>query len=196
MILENFSDANKQLIEYKPLFNQAVKAKELNFDVHQSEYSKKKYNSKSVLLICDFEGTVVFVNETFRNNSCLNNLQDKSLLDFLHQEDAPVVIEQLVELLQEKKHDLSIETRIVNSENQIFFSKWHVGYLRGLFYFYPIILPKFIQNATVDEELSIENYKSSKNVLPDQLIWKFEVIKTLYEWDSLIFKQIENCTKI
>src|SRR5690606_41998965 len=54
-------------------------------------------------------------------------------------------------------------SRIVNSENQIFFSKWHVGYLRGLFYFYPILLPKFIQNATVDEELNIENYKSSRS---------------------------------
>jgi hypothetical protein len=195
MNIENFSDANKQLIEYKPLFNKIVKSADV-FDLEKSNFSKKIVNNESVLLICDFEGSIVFLDETFRNQTCLNNLIDNSILDFLHQEDIPIVIEQLVHLLQGKSDSIIIESRIIHSENQNFYSKWHVGYLRGLFYFYPIELPKYLKNISENQKHTAQNFKSQKSLLPEQLLWKIEVSKTLYEWDALIFKQIKSCTNI
>lgn len=195
MNIEHFSDANKQLIKYNPLFNKVVKIADV-FDLEKSNFSKKIVNNKSVLLICDFEGSIVFIDETFSKHIRLKNLNDNSVLDFLHQEDIPVVIEQLVHLLQGKSDSIIIETRIVASGNQNFYTKWHVGYLKGLFYFYPIELPKFFENISDAQENGIENFKSQKSILPDQLLWKIEVSKTLYEWDALIFKQIKLCTTI
>lgn len=193
MILEQFSEANKRLIEYKPLFNHVVKAKSLDFETHQGKNSNIHFNNKSVLLICDFEGKVVFVNESFSESTCLRNLQDNSLLDFLHQEDLPIVIEQMVDLLQGKTHSLTIETRFINSENQSFYSKWHVGYFRELFYFYPIELPKYLKNITESKEISLN---LNRTLMPDQLLWKIEISKILYEWDAQILKQIKECTNI
>lgn len=195
MNFENFSDANEQLIEYKSLFNKVVKTADV-FDLEKSNFSKKIVNSKAVLLICDFEGGIVFIDETFSRNACLDSLNDKSILDFIHPEDVPVVIEQLVQLLQGKHPNINIDARIVTSNNQNFFTKWHVGYLRGLFYFYPIELPKFLENISGVQDNNIQKFKSNKTILPEQLLWKIEISKTLYEWDSLIYKQIKYCTTI
>lgn len=195
MNFENFSDANKQLIEFNPLFNKVVKTADV-FDLEKSKFSKKIVNSKAVLLICDFEGGIVFIDETFSKNACLDSLNDKSILDFIHPEDVPVVIEQLVQLLQGKHPNINIDTRIVTPNNQNFFTKWHVGYLRGLFYFYPIELPKFLENFSGIQDNHNQNFKSNKTILPEQLLWKIEISKTLYEWDSLIYKQIKSCTTI
>ncbi len=194
MNLENFSDANKQLIEYKPLFNKVVKTADI-FDTKKSIFFKNSINKNSVLLICDFEGKVVFIDEALRQRTEGVNQTNESILDFLHQEDIPVVIEHLVHLLQGKSHSIDIDARFISNDNQNFFSKWHVGYLRGLFYFYPIELPKFMEKKS-ETEVNSYNFKSQKSILPDQLLWKIEVSRILYEWDVLMFKQIKACTNI
>lgn len=194
MTLEHFSDANKQLIEYKPLFNKVVKTADI-FDNQKNIFFKNIINNKSVLIICDFEGNIVFINEALRYQTDRLDHKNESILDFFHQEDVPVVIEHLVHLLQGKSHSIAIDARLVSNDNQNFFSKWHVGYLRGLFYFYPIELPKFLENESVAEG-STDNFKSQKSILPDQLLWKIEVSRNLYEWDVQMFKQIKSCTNI
>jgi hypothetical protein len=194
MTLESFSDANKQLIEYKPLFNKVVKTVDI-FDTEKSIFFKNSINKNSVLLICDFEGKVVFIDEALRQQTAGINHINESILDFLHQEDIPVVIEHLVHLLQGKSHSIAINARLITNDNQNFFSKWHVGYLRGLFYFYPIELPKF-QEKVSETDLNSYDFKSQKSILPDQLLWKIEVSRILYEWDVLMFKQIKSCTNI
>lgn len=129
------------------------------------------------MLICDFEGSIVFINETFSKHIRLKNLNDNSVLDFLHQEDIPVVIEQLVYLLQGKSDSIVIETRIVASGNQNFYTKWHVGYLKGLFYFYPIELPKFFENISDAQENGIENFKSQNRFFPTNCYGKLKFLK-------------------
>lgn len=193
MKFENFSDANKQLIKHKTLFNKVVKSSD-SFDVENSFLSKKIINNKSVLLICDYEGSIVFIDEVLGKNICRQSIVNKSILDYLHQEDVPNVIEQLVHLLQEKSHDILINTRFLSFENKNIFIKWHVGYLRGLFYFYPIELPKLILNNLTFQDSNSQNLNSKTSVFPEHLMWKMEVYKTLCEWDVFILKQIKFCT--
>lgn len=96
-------------------------------------------HSSNVKMICDYEGNVLYLDQELLNsNNNYYGLYSDSLLELIHPEDLNVLIEKMVDLIQEKSSTVLIEPRILNSQGQSFYSKWHMGYLRGLFYFCPL----------------------------------------------------------
>jgi len=106
----------------------------------------KKYSTVSVFsrssnvsFICDVEGKVLFFDKNPINlNDKYYRLEGNSLLDMVHPEDLNVLIEKMVDLIQEKGQSVLIEPRLLNRNGQTLYSKWYMGYLRGLFYFFPL----------------------------------------------------------
>tara|TARA_R110002072_G_scaffold199405_2_gene357019 strand:+ start:24619 stop:25206 length:588 start_codon:yes stop_codon:yes gene_type:complete len=191
----NFSAATKEMIEHKPLFNIAVKTfdKSLKNDITSSKYYTR---GKSVLFICDFEGKILSVGSPFSDIDCeFKNVLEKSVLDFIHPEDIYFVIEHLVQLLQEKDESVVFEARFLCRKNQYHYIKWHVGYICGLFFFYPINIPNLdLISSQKNFKKGINNLSNQTN--PNTFLWKLEVEKTLFEWDQLINKQIKKCVNL
>ncbi len=182
-----FSVANQEMIGSEPLFNKAVKS--VDFPIQQDTI--KLSLTESVTFICDHEGLILFADKAFiQDKPVFDCLEHKLILDFIHPEDVSFVIEYLVELIQEKTDSLIIEARFLYGENRYILTKWHVGYLRGLFYFYPIKVPGSRQFAATKSKNT--NVPSSSA----QQIWKIEVSKTLFELDKMIFKHLKSCTSI
>tara|TARA_R110000850_G_scaffold218852_3_gene344436 strand:- start:20753 stop:21316 length:564 start_codon:yes stop_codon:yes gene_type:complete len=145
---------------------------------------------KEVLFVCDYEGIIQYQSSDF---SLLEPFRDSgkesinSILDFIHPEDVLLTIENLVVLLQESVESVVFEARFLCDEEQYYYTKWHVGYLRGMFYFYPLDVPvsrKPGQTAV------------SKSANKHELFWKMELAKTLASWDRNILHQIKSCTNI
>jgi hypothetical protein len=185
----NFSVVNQNLIDYQPLFNKAVKS--IEFPVASDEGFINQI--ESVIFICNHEGTILYADKDFiKNKPLFECLNGKTILDFIHPEDVSIVIEYLVQLIQERTDSFIIEARFLLSENQFFITKWHVGYLRGLFYLYPISIPG--SNSTQKE--SISKFTKTKPSTSAQKLWKIEVSKTLFEMDRMILKHLKSCTTI
>jgi hypothetical protein len=96
-------------------------------------------SSSNVRFICNFEGNLLYFDkELLKSDDKYNGLSSNSLLEIVHPEDLNFLIEKMVDLIQEKSRSVLIETRLLNRQGQTFYSKWYMGYLRGLFYFYPV----------------------------------------------------------
>lgn len=183
----NLSVANQDLIGSEPLFNKAVKS--VDFPIQPDTINLSQ--SDSVTFICDHEGLILFADKVFTHDkSVFDCLEHKLILDFIHPEDVSFVIEYMVQLIQEKTDSLIIEARFLYGENRYFLAKWHVGYLRGLFYLYPITVP--YSNQPTIKESKIQ--KTTFPLTSAQQLWKLEVSKTLFELDKMILKHLKSCT--
>lgn len=194
----HFSLKNKQLLEQKPLFNLAVKSYFKNPEIN-SNFGKDLLRAESVLFICDFEGKILLIGSPFSAIDCdFENPSKRSILDYIHPEDCYFVIEHLVALLQEKTESVVFEARFLCKKKQYKTTKWHVGYICGLFFFYPLFTtrpnllpetPSVFQAAQIGKE----------NVLtqnPHLFFWKMEIEKTLFEWDEIVNKQLNYCLSV
>ncbi|MEX0997788.1 MAG: PAS domain-containing protein [Flavobacteriaceae bacterium] len=188
----NFSTTIKEIIEHKPLFNKAVKTfdKSRGIDLSTSKYYTR---GKRVLFICDYEGKILSVGSPFSDIDCeFKNVLEKSVLDFIHQEDIYTVIEHLVQLLQEKEESVVFEARFLCKKRQYQYVKWHVGYICGLFFFYPINIPN--REIASSQESSIKRITNpTQKIDPNTFYWKLEVEKTLFDWDQLINVELKKC---
>jgi|GEM_PF-3603383 len=188
----NFPLKIKELIERKPLFNMAVKT----FDQsHENSFYTSTYNAKGkrVLFICDFEGKIRSVGSPFSDIECeFKNALEKSILDYIHQEDVYFVVEHLVQLLQENEESVVFEARFLCRKNQYHYIKWHVGYICELFFFYPIHFPNTDITSSQAANIKIEN-NPFQQIDSNTFYWKLEVEKTLFEWDHIINKQLKKC---
>lgn len=195
MKISNFSTVNRQIIEYKPFFNCVVKSLK-NSNRKEIINTRSLAKNKCVLFICDYEGKILSVGAPFSEIDCeFKNALEKSILDYIHQEDIYFVIEHLVQLLQEKTESLIFEARFLYYKNQFLYIKWHVGYLYGMFFFYPLNLPssKTLSNQ-INKPVTVQ--KPIEKIGVNNFFWKMEVIKTMYEWDQIIDKQLKNCFNI
>ncbi len=191
MNTEIISAVNKQLKTSSPIFNKAVKS----FDI-ASEIGLLN-PSDTVSFICDFEGTIRFISPSFSKIDCeINYALKKSILDFIHPEDVYPVIEHMVLLLQESTESVIVDARFLCKQDQYYFTKWHVTYLRGLFYLYPLEVPELEEKKINQLFDSFLNIKAVYDERDEQHIWKKELSKTLLEWDCLIFKQLKFCLSI
>lgn len=183
---EIITAVNKQLKASSPIFNKAVKS------FYVASESGLLNPSDRVSFICDYEGTIRFISPSFSKIDCeIINALEKSILDFIHPEDVYPVIEHMVLLLQESAESVIVEARFLCKENQYYFTKWHVSYLRGLFYLYPIEVPELEKKKINQLFDSFQNNKSVYDKRAEQHIWKKELSKTLLEWDNLILKQLK-----
>ncbi|WP_339609297.1 PAS domain-containing protein [uncultured Planktosalinus sp.] len=188
-----FSAVDKQLLRNSPIFNKAVKSFE------SASNNSNQYPSDSVSIVCNYEGTIRFINPSFSKIGCEpNQFLEKSILDFIHPEDVYPVIEHLVLLLQETTESVVLGARFLCKENNYYFTKWHVSYLRGLFYLYPLEVPEIptAENHINQNFKNVQTKNSGNNKNSEQLIWKMELSKTLYEWDRLILKQVKYCLSV
>jgi hypothetical protein len=141
---------------------------------------------KEVLFVCDYEGIIQYQSNDFPFHEPFGNSKKESInsiLDFIHPEDVHLTIENLVTLLQENTESLVIEPRFLCDKKQYYYTKWHVGYLRGMFYFYPLDVP-------------VSRKQKSATAIKNELFWKKELVKTLTFWDKRILHQIKSCTNI
>lgn len=191
----NFSIANKRIINHVPFFNKVLKTLNKS-DKGEIIYTSVLEKNKSVLFVCDYEGKILSVDPPFSDINCnFNNAAEKSILNYIHQEDVYFVIEHLVKLLQEKSESLVFEARFLCYENHFLYIKWHVVYFCEMFFFYPINLPK---NKMVLNQINKPEtvQKPLEKIGLNNFFWKMEVIKTMYEWDQIIDKQLKNCFNI
>lgn len=191
----NFSTTNRNIIEHKPFFNSVIKTFNNSYK-GESIYTRALAKNKRVLFICDFEGKILSIGSPFSDIDCeFKNVLEKSILDYIHQEDIYFVIEHLVKLLQEKTDSVVFEARFLCKKNQFLYIKWHVGYLCGMFFFYPVNMPK---NGLALNENSKLNAAPIPSIQIDlnEFFWKLEVEKTLFEWDQLFDKHLEYCFNV
>ncbi|MEX2350329.1 MAG: hypothetical protein WD554_05565 [Flavobacteriaceae bacterium] len=182
-----------------PAYKKLLQGLEIPFDAISeiNVWNKPGYNE--VLLICNYEGSIHFLNNDFISLKRFadNGMENKnSILDFIHPEDVLLTIENLVYLLQEKTESVVFGARFLCRPDEYHYTKWHVGYLRGMFYFYPLDVPvtempslnEFSQKTTQSNKANVTNEKG--------VFWKKELAETLNAWDKTILYQIKSCTRI
>ncbi len=192
------SNNTSQELHLSPKYRELLQGLEIPFDTIPEINQGKQPGYNELFLICDYEGRVHFLNNSFMSAERLadnGNESKNSILDFIHPEDVLLTIENLVYLLQEKKESVVFGARFLCHLDEYHYTKWHVGYLRGMFYFYPLEVPVTMPKVSEAEATPVLNGKlnaESKN----RLFWKKEITRTLDAWDKTILHQIKSCIQI
>lgn len=176
----DFNRANNDLLEFKENLVHKTLSQTLN----------KKDIPNEVFFICDHEGVIQYRNTYFSFLETLSKDRRESIdsiLDFIHPEDVLFAVENLVTLLQEEAESVVFEARFLCNKNSFYLIKWHVGYFKGLLYFYPINVPL----SNMQDPTALAPLENSET-----LYWKMEIVKTLASWDKAIFNHIKSCTCI
>lgn len=192
------SKKTSQRFDMTPAYRKLLEGVEIPFGKNPEIKLGKEPGYNRVLLICNYEGRILFLNNDFTSFEGLKDdgMENKnSILDFIHPEDALLTIENLVSLLQEKTESVVFGARFFCHVDEYHYTKWHVGYLRGLFYFYPLDVPVTISKVNKSTVTPVLNGKLNAES-KKRLFWKKEITRTLDAWDKTILRQIKSCTSI